>query len=192
VNEDDWQIVADIRNGTISQFLLKPINYLTFRLSLFFANRAMYLAVASIPVGLFLLWQQQYWASPASKEALILSLVSLVLTGLLQFMLSYTMALLAFWLLEVATFIFILYAFEYVAGGHLFPIDLLPGWLETLLYWTPFPYLLSYPVLIYLGRVEGSDMWNGLIVQFIWLVIAFFAARFVWSRGIKSYTAVGG
>ncbi len=27
VNEDDWQIAADIRDGNISQFLLKPIDY---------------------------------------------------------------------------------------------------------------------------------------------------------------------
>ena len=36
------------------------------------------------------------------------------------------MAMLAFWVLEVSTFIFILYAFEYIASGHLFPLDILP------------------------------------------------------------------
>jgi ABC-2 type transport system permease protein len=36
VNEDDWQIAADIKDGNISQFLLKPINYLTYRFASFF------------------------------------------------------------------------------------------------------------------------------------------------------------
>jgi len=36
VNEDDWQIAADIREGNISQFLLKPVDYLWYRLCLFF------------------------------------------------------------------------------------------------------------------------------------------------------------
>ena len=49
-----------------------------------------------------------------------------LLTGCLQFFMSYTMALLAFWLLEVSTIIFILFAFEYIAGGHLFPLNILP------------------------------------------------------------------
>ena len=31
VNEDDWQIAADIKDGNISQFLLKPVDYLYFR-----------------------------------------------------------------------------------------------------------------------------------------------------------------
>ena len=32
VTEDDWQIAADIREGTISQFLIKPIDFLRYRL----------------------------------------------------------------------------------------------------------------------------------------------------------------
>ena len=39
VNEDDWQIAADIKDGNISQFLVKPIDYLTYRLCLFGAGR---------------------------------------------------------------------------------------------------------------------------------------------------------
>src|SRR5438128_53727 len=35
VTDDDWQIAADIREGTISQFLLKPINFLAYRICLF-------------------------------------------------------------------------------------------------------------------------------------------------------------
>ena len=34
VNEDDWQIATDIKDGNISQFLLKPIDYLWYRLCL--------------------------------------------------------------------------------------------------------------------------------------------------------------
>ena len=39
VNEDDWQIAADIKDGNISQFLLKPIDYLTYRICLFFSGK---------------------------------------------------------------------------------------------------------------------------------------------------------
>jgi ABC-2 type transport system permease protein len=33
VAEDDWQIVSDIRDGRLSQLLLKPIDYLAYRLT---------------------------------------------------------------------------------------------------------------------------------------------------------------
>src|SRR2546423_11441075 len=54
VNEDDWQIAADIKDGNISQFLLKPIDYLIYRLCLFFSRRLTYLAVAPISLGILL------------------------------------------------------------------------------------------------------------------------------------------
>src|SRR5258708_4461630 len=56
VNEDDWQIAADIKDGNISQFLLKPIDYLAYRLCLFFSGRITYLAVAAIPLALFIFY----------------------------------------------------------------------------------------------------------------------------------------
>src|SRR5271154_6811241 len=34
VSDDDWQIAADIKDGNISQFLLKPINYTVYRMCL--------------------------------------------------------------------------------------------------------------------------------------------------------------
>src|SRR4030095_9206578 len=64
VNEDDWQIAADIKDGNISQFLLKPIDYLSYRLCLFLSGRLTYLAVATIPLALFILYLPPYLVAP--------------------------------------------------------------------------------------------------------------------------------
>ena len=58
--------------------------------------------------------------------------------------------------------------------------------------YTPFPYLLFFPVSIYLGQTTGEALVRGLVIQACWLAIAYGLARFVWSRGIKKYSAVGG
>ncbi len=192
VNEDDWQIAADIKDGNISQFLLKPVDYLWFRLCLFLSGRLTYMAVAFIPLTLFILYLREYFVLPANFVTLGCFLISVALTSLLQFFLSYTMAMLAFWVLEVSTFIFILYAFEYIASGHLFPLDILPPALERALYFTPFPYQLYFPVGIYMGRTTGAELARGFGMQIFWVLFAYAAARFAWQRGIKKYAAVGG
>jgi ABC-2 type transport system permease protein len=102
------------------------------------------------------------------------------------------MAMLAFWLLEISTFIFILFAFEYLASGHLFPLDLLPPVLRDVLYFTPFPYQLYFPISIYLGKVTGWELWRGLGFQLFWVLAAYGLARWMWRRGIKKYSAAGG
>jgi ABC-2 type transport system permease protein len=192
VNEDDWQIAADIKDGNISQFLLKPIDYLWYRFCLFVSGRITYIVVAVAPLTIFILCLHKYFVLPHDGMALGLFLVSVALTAMLQFFMSYTMAMLAFWVLEVSTFIFILFAFEYLASGHLFPLDLLPHWLERIMYFTPFPYQLYFPISIYMGKIAGAELARGLVIQLAWVCAMYVLARFAWKRGIKKYEAVGG
>src|SRR5256714_2667389 len=91
VNEDDWQIAADIKDGNISQFLLKPIDYLWYRLCLFLSGRLTYLAVAVVPLTLFILFLHRYFVLPVNGAAFGWFLVSIVMTALLQFFTSYAM-----------------------------------------------------------------------------------------------------
>jgi ABC-2 type transport system permease protein len=192
VNEDDWQIAADIREGNINQFLLKPVDYLWYRLSLFFSGRIAFIAVAAVPLAIFILCFRQYVQPPVSLTAALVFPISLVLTALLQFFISYGMAMLAFWLLEISTFIFILFAFEYLASGHLFPLYILPSALKHVLYLTPFPYQLYFPISVYLGKSAGAELWEGFAIQFMWVVAAYLFARWMWRRGIRKYSAFGG
>ncbi len=192
VSEDDWQIAADIKDGNISQFLLKPIDYLTYRICLFFSGKIIFTAVSMIPVGIFIYCLRKYLVAPAGMVSMICFIATTILAALLQFFMSYTMALLAFWLLEVSTVIFIAFAFEYLAGGHVFPLNILPPLMEQILNCTPFPYLLFFPVSIYLGQVHGADLWRGMLIQAAWVLFFYGLARCVWSRGIRKYSAAGG
>jgi ABC-2 type transport system permease protein len=192
VTEDDWQIAADIKDGNISQFLLKPMDYLAYRFCLFGAGRLVYAAVALVPTVLFIWCLRDSFILPPDAATAAGFLVSVALTAVLQFLFSFTLALLAFWVLEVATFIFIAFAFEYIAGGHLFPLDLLPPAVAGVLDYTPFPYMLFFPVSVWLGRVTGEALWLGVLVQLLWIVAAYGLARCVWNRGIRKYSAVGG
>jgi ABC-2 type transport system permease protein len=192
VNEDDWQIAADIREGNISQFLLKPVDYLWYRLCLFFSGRIVFISMACVPLAIFIFFFREYFVFPASWVAAALFPISLMLTALLQFFISYTMAMLAFWLLEISTFIFILFAFEYIASGHLFPLDLLHSSLQHLLFFTPFPSMLYTPIAIYMGKIAGADLLRSLIMQAGWVFTGYMLARFAWRRGIKKYAAFGG
>jgi ABC-2 type transport system permease protein len=192
VNEDDWQIAADIREGNISQFLLKPMDYLWYRMCLFISGRIAFISMACVPLAVFIFCFRTYFVAPVTGPAFVAFLISLVLTALLQFFISYTMAMLAFWLLEISTFIFILFAFEFLASGHLFPLDLLPPVIGHALFFTPFPSMLYVPIAIYMGKIAGAGVWFGLLGQLLWVLLAYVTARFMWRRGVKKYAAFGG
>jgi len=193
--EDDFQIAGEIRDGLINQFLLKPIDYLGYRFSLFWSYRFIYTTTTIIPVLIVFYFMRDYLVFSGSVQNWILSLVAVLGSAVLQFLMAYTTALLAFWILDVSAPIFIFYSFEYLAGGHVFPLDLL-NTIDPRLYqiamWTPFPYEYWFPLGIFLDRLTPDEILRGFIFQFFWIVIFFLICRWVWSRGIRHYTAVGG
>ena len=192
VAEDDWQIAADIKDGAISQFLLKPMDYLVYRLCLYASGRTIYTAFALIPVTLFVVHLRDYFVLPDGLDTAAWFAVSVFLAALLQFFLAYSLALLAFWVLDVSTFIFIQFAFEYLCSGHMFPLDILPPGIARALQFTPYPYLCYFPASVYLGRVSGRELAFGLCIQTAWVLAGLLLARWAWSRGIRRYAAAGG
>ena len=76
----------------------------------------------------------------------------------LQFLISYSVAMLAFWMLEISTVVFIIYSFEYFLSGHMFPIGFMPVALfKHVLRLLPFPYELYFPISIFMGQVNGCS-----------------------------------
>ncbi len=160
-------------------------------LPVFFRARH-FVMMAGVPLAIFVFCFRNYFVAPPNAPALAAFVCSLVLTALLQFFLSYAMALLAFWVLEISTFIFILFAFEYLASGHLFPLDMLPPALQHALWFTPFPSMLYVPISIYMGKISANGIITGLLTQLFWMLMMYALARFMWRRGIKKYAAFGG
>ncbi|MGV3533826.1 MAG: ABC transporter permease [Chthoniobacteraceae bacterium] len=190
--EDEWRIAAEIRDGQISALIIKPLNHLAYRVSLFLSYRALYTVVTLPIVGLLFWWFREYLHLPAHLSTWPIFFASMIMAAFIQFFIAYSLAMLAFWILEVTTVIFILYSFEYFLSGQIFPLDLLPPALQGFVKWSPFTYELFFPVQIYLERVQGSDLTTGLAIQAGWTLATFLLARTLWSLGVRKYQAVGG
>src|SRR6266704_465369 len=119
--EDEWQIAADIREGQINSFLTKPLSYLGYRTGIFLAGRLVYTAVTIIPIALILFYFRDYLQLPSGAATYLLSITSLVMAAFIQFFITYSLAMMAFWILEISTIVFIVYSFEYFLGGQMFP-----------------------------------------------------------------------
>ncbi len=190
--EDEWRIAAEIRDGQINAILIKPINHLLYRLSLFFSYRLIY-SLITLPIIAVVLWlarDQLRW--PVHPESWLFIGFATAGSALIQFFIAYSLAMLAFWILEVSTIIFLLYSFEYFLSGHVFPLDLLSPALLSALKWTPFPYELFFPVEILLERVHGRELVHGFTAQIFWILITGWTARTLWKRGVQVYQATGG
>ncbi len=190
--EDEWRIAAEIREGQISGLLTKPLNHLLYRLSLFGAYRFLYSLVTLPVVGAVLWGLGEHLKLPEHAHTWGLFLLAVCGSALIQFFIAYSLAMLAFWILEVSTLIFILYSFEYFLSGHVFPLDLLSPGMRAVLQWTPFPYELFFPVQILLERLDAESLQRGFAIQFVWVCLLGGLARLLWNLGVKKYQAAGG
>lgn len=176
----------------MNAFLVKPINYLFYRFSLFVSNRLLYTTVTlPVVIGIFIVFRR-YLQWPSNWEIWALTFFSVGLAALLQFLIAFSVALLAFWMLEISTVVFILYSFEFFLSGHMFPLGFMPPAIQELLNWLPFPYELYFPISIFMAKVSGAALWKGLAIQASWVAIAGIAANRLWRRGLSYYQAVGG
>jgi ABC-2 type transport system permease protein len=190
--EDEWQIAAEIRDGRISAYLTKPMNYLGYRITAYLSYRLLYIAVVLLPIiGLAIIFREHIQIPKEWSTWPLLALSTCMAAGI-QFFIAYSTAMLSFWILEISTIVFILYSFEYFLSGHVFPLDILPGWIQGFLHWAPFAYEMFFPVQIAMERVRGAALWEGLAIQAGWLIVFWLIAIFMWKRGLRRYQAFGG
>jgi ABC-2 type transport system permease protein len=190
--EDEWQVAADIREGQMNAFLVKPVNYLLYRLSLFASNRLLYTIVTLPVIIVIFLALHAYLSWPLSWVTWVWTIVSVFLAALLQFLISYSVAMLAFWMLEISTVVFIIYSFEYFLSGHMFPLAFMPEWLQGFLKLSPFPYELYFPISVFMEQVKGNELRDGLLIQACWVLLSYLGASALWRNGLRKYQAVGG
>ena len=190
--DDEWQISAEIREGQINNFLSRPVDYLAYRVSLFLSARILYTVVTIVPVIAVFFWFREFLTLPRDPLTWPLFFISLVMAAAIQFLIAYALAMLAFWILEISTVVFILYSFEYYLSGRLFPLSVMPGWMQNILMFMPFPYELYFPVAIYMEKVQGAELWRGLAIQAGWTILCYLAARAMWRAGLRRYESVGG
>ena len=191
-NEDDFQIAEDIREGRINTLLLKPIDYRLYRFHLYAAARIVHTGFALIPLGIAMIWLGSYFKGLPWLENLPWALLAMVGASMIQFLFCFTLAMIAFWILDIGSVTFIIYSVEFLLGGHIFPIDALPPWLQTICYSLPFAYEIFFPAAILIGHVQSSEMLTGFLWQWAWIGFFYVLSGILWKRGLHQYTAVGG
>jgi len=190
---EDYQIGEEIRNGLINQFLLKPINYYAYRVSQFLAARAVSGALVFVPLLVISPLLLDHLVLPHGAWRLPLGFAAMGLAAVLQFTIAFCFGLLAFWFLEIQGFVILSYAMETFLSGSIIPLDLLPPWAAAIAQKLPFAYQMYFPAAILSGRLnDPRAALHGLVIQAGWVVAAVLFARFLWARGLRHHTAVGG
>lgn len=184
-----WSVSEEIRNGQISNNILKPINYLKYKLSQSFGN-LFYKFVVFLPVILIVIFiLRSYLTFAQDLEIYIIFPFVVLISYLLYFLIYFSLGITAFWIGESTSLFWASWIIINFMQGTLIPIDLLPEWFLTLSTYLPFKYLFYIPIGLLTGRVEFN--FSMVLVSFFWCVVIFIFAEFLYLKGIKKYEGYG-
>jgi ABC-2 type transport system permease protein len=186
-------LAGQIRSGELTRLLLWPVGMLPFWFSRDLADKALNFFFTVIEIGAVLLIFKFPFYFPQNIQTYIYFGGLSILALFLYFFLSFFISAVAFWTEEVwaARWLFGIIFLEFLAGAF-FPIDVLPNWLQKIIYLTPFPYLIFFPLKIWLEQLPQLTIIKSLVVCSFWLVFFYWLASLVWRKGAKNYGAYGG
>ena len=189
-------IANQIRNGEVKKFLIQPVDMQGCLLMQRIAHKLVYYLIAILPFALvFFLCRDFFIEGWPPPNVLAVFFASLILSFLLGFYLECCIGLIGFWFLEVTSLTFIYMLMNFLLSGHMFPLELLPAEpfnIRQLVEYLPFKYLAYFPAAVFNRKIEGPELYRGLLAEIGWVVFFIVLSRVLWHRGIKRYSGYGG
>ena len=185
-------IAKQIREGEVKRYLIQPIDWIGFLLLTRIAHKLAYYAVAILPFALVFFLCRGYfdgWPPPHVMGAFIGSLLMGFAIG---FFIEASIGMIGFWFLEVTSLLFVFMLFSFFLSGHMFPLDLLPPGIETVVQFLPFKYLAYFPAAVFLEKIPEDQLPIEMAVQAGWLAFFIIVCRVAYARGVRRYSGFGG
>ncbi|MDA7950265.1 MAG: ABC-2 family transporter protein [Pirellulaceae bacterium] len=185
-------IAAEIRSGEIKKYLIQPVDLLGYLFLRRIAHKVAYYAIALLPFAFVFFLCRGYFSSFPDLLTFGAFLASLVMGFLIGYYLEACIGLVGFWFLEVGSLLFIYMLLSFFLSGHMFPLDILPTSVKTVIELLPLKYLAYYPPAIFLGKIQGWALVYGLLIEAVWLLFFVVLSRVMFHFGVKRYSGFGG
>ncbi|TSC87793.1 MAG: ABC transporter permease [Microgenomates group bacterium Gr01-1014_16] len=176
---------GEVSNGTLNNFLVKPIGYLRYWFTRDLSSKLINIIFAVGEISLlYIIFRPSLYVSPN-----LISLLLLVSAVIIYFLLGKLAISIVFWAPENTWgFMFTILVLMEMFTGLIFPLDLLPHWAFSTLQFTPFPYLIYFPLASIIGKPVDLRI---LLQSFVWMGILYYLLKKVWAKGLKTYSASG-
>lgn len=188
------EISDNVMEGSVAMTLIKPIDY---RLSLLFKAFGCVLYRFLAPglfvwIGLEIYKVKILGMTVTSFQNVVLYLISCFFSILLQLLFDFCFGMVAF----VTTYMFgMMMAKEALLGflsGQLIPISFFPETVQRIFDFLPFSSMIYAPVMVYLGKVSGTELAMVFARQLIWIVFLYALGSLLWRKITKRLVVLGG
>lgn len=189
----DWNLQMLVRTGKFLTFTLRPIHHRFFAFSQKIGHRILGFLFEFIPC--FLIFQFIFKINMIPKY-IGWSILSIILSFLMNFYVNYCIGLTAFWLVQSTGIRRVFQVLSSIFSGALIPLVFFPDFLQKLLFFLPFQYITYVPAMVYTGRftLAGKSMSipSIILIQAIAVVVTAIFSEFLYRKSLHQFTAAGG
>ena len=186
-------LAGQIRSGELTKYLLRPVRIVGYWFSKDIADKLLNIVFTVLEIIIFAKTVGVVFYFPKTVVMFSFFVILLLLATSLYFLVSFCLSLTAFWTEDVwaTRWLFGIIFLEFFAGTF-FPIDVLPKTLQQVIYLTPFPYLVYFPLKVWLSQLSQALIIKSIFICFSWTVFFTYLSRTLWQRGLKKYGSFGG
>ncbi|MBI2638078.1 ABC-2 family transporter protein [Candidatus Peregrinibacteria bacterium] len=184
-----FDIAHDIYRGNFANFLLKPVNYLFFRL-VHEMSKNLFRTI----IGIAIFGSLLFFVSGGIQVTfgkLFFGVIAMIGAYLINFGAVAILALSAFWVTSSTRFMFIYFGILTIFSGMIFPVDLFPEKILRIFLWLPFPYVFYFPAKIFQSPELTGSLLKGFFHQWGSVIILLAFVWFIYRRGVKKFEAIG-
>ncbi|MBU1126834.1 ABC-2 family transporter protein [Patescibacteria group bacterium] len=185
-------LAGNIKSGAIASWFLKPVGIFKLWFSMDMADKILNIFFTIFELLLVVFIFKPELVFQTNLFYLASFGVLLCLAAALFFLLSLFFSASGFWLTDVwaPNFLFMVVLLQ-IAGGGFFPLDILPSLFLKIIKFTPFPYMLYYPMKVYLGQISKPEVITSLLISCFWVFGIYFLVKIIWKKGLENYDAPG-
>ncbi len=181
----------EIYRGTLTRYLVYPTSFFLYRMSQTLASFSLAFLQTLVVLGCFVLWNPHQFGGFEVLGWFALGVMTCLAATLLNLILVSTLEMAAFWAEQIWTLTVMLMFAARLLGGALLPLSFFSLEAQSILALLPFSYLISFPILVMLGKISIIAWAKGIAVMATWTALAALCANMVWKRGLLRYSGVG-
>jgi ABC-2 type transport system permease protein len=186
-------LAGQIKSGELTKVIQKPWNIFSYWMAMDLADKLLNIGFATFEIIITIKIFNLHFYFPERLITYLYFFIFVFLSVLLFFFISFLISVLGFWTDDVwATRYLIGFIFLEFLSGAYFPIDILPKLMAKIIYFTPFPYLIYFPIKIWNEQIIGLEVLKTIGICFLWLAIFYCFSVKLWKKGVKNYGAYGG
>lgn len=188
---DDEFIERKLKDGSIANELLKPVNFKGRILAENIGDNFFRICFNFMPVFLIAAMFSDV-EKPSSMLSFLLFIISAIFGYLILWEISFIVQTLTFWMYRVWGISTVKNVVIDIFSGSMLPLWFMPDWVLNFIKLTPFDSIYFTPVKLYLGQITSNDyVWN-LGRQLIWIGIFYIIGDILWKCGEKKVVVQGG